>query len=196
MNPRILMSLIPVAVFLLLSRVAPPWVSISGGFAASTLVFFFNRKDKLIGALTLFGFVVVAISAIIGLIWSSEKAYLASGPISDFLFVPLYLLSIRFGKPLVGGIARELVPAVAGKVPIDARVYVHLSYMWAGYDFLHGIARAYLLNTMDVTEYVIMSKLLAWPVNAALLGITMYFIYREAKRRDDVLVLAAQPVQA
>lgn len=188
MNPRILMSLIPVAVFLVLSRFAPPAVSISGGFAASTLVFVLNRKDRLIGALTAFGFVVVAVSAVIGLLWNSEKAYLASGPVSDFLFIGLYLGSIVMGKPLVGGIARELWPAVAGRLPIDARVFVQLSLVWAAYDLAHGLGRLYMLMNMDVDEYVILSRLLWWPVNAMLLGYTVAMIHRESRRLEPVLV--------
>lgn len=184
MNPRILMSLIPVAVFLVLSRVAPPVVSISGGFLASTIVFVLNRQDRLIGALTAFGFVVVALSAAVGIIWNSEKAYLASGPLSDFLFIGLYLGSIAMKRPLIGGIARELWPAVAGNLPHDARIFVQLSLAWAAYDFAHGLGRTYMLMNLDVDEYVILSRLFWWPINAMLLALTVALIYREARRLE------------
>ena len=188
MNPRILLTLIPIAVFYGLFRLdAPTWAAIGGGFAASAVVLLTNRKDRLIGGLALFGFVVLGISAVIGVIWGSEKAYLASGPVSDFLFAPLYIVSILIGKPLVGGIARELFPAYVAALPPDHRIYAYLSLAWAAYDVLHGVARVYMLSSFSVGEYLIWSRLASWPVNAALLGVTIWLISREVKRAEAVL---------
>lgn len=185
MNPRILLSLLPVVVFFLLTRVAPPQLAILGGFGASALVFYVTRGERLIGLLTAFGFVIVAVAATIGIIWNSEKAYLASGPVSDFLLAPMYVGSVLIGKPLVGGIARQLFPAIAGLVPINAPVFAWLSVAWAGYDILHGLGRTYMLSELSVGEYIIWSRLLSWPPTGALLGITAFFIVRAARRHGD-----------
>ena len=185
MNPRILLSLTPVVVFFLLTRVAPPQLAILGGFGASAFVFYVTRGDRLIGLLTAFGFVIVAVAATIGIIWNSEKAYLASGPVSDFLLAPLYVGSVLIGKPLVGGISRQLFPAIAGLVPMNAPVFAWLSVAWAGFDILHGVGRTYLLTELSVGEYIIWSRLLSWPPTAILLGITTFFIVREARRHVD-----------
>lgn len=185
MNPRILLSLTPVVVFFLLTRVAPPQLAILGGFGASAFVFYVTRGDRLIGLLTAFGFVIVAVAATIGIIWNSEKAYLASGPVSDFLLGPLYVGSVLIGKPLVGGIARQLFPAIAGLVPMNAPVFAWLSVAWAGFDILHGVGRTYLLTELSVGEYIIWSRLLSWPPTALLLGVTAFFIVREARRRGN-----------
>ncbi len=187
MNLRVLLSLLPVAVFFGLSRVAPPWVSISGGFAASTIVFATNRRDRLIGSLTAFGFVVVAISAAIGIVWSSEKAYLASGPIAEFLFVPLFGISIAIRRPLVGGIAQELFPKIASRLAKDAPVFIWLSVAWGIFDFFLGLTRALMLSDLSVGEYIIWSRVVTWPFSVALLGATAYFIYREARRLESDL---------
>lgn len=187
MNPRILLTLIPIAVFYALFRLdAPTWVAIGGGFAASAAVLLTNRSDRLIGGLTLFGFSILAITAVIGIIWGSEKAYLASGPISDFLFAPLYLVSILIGKPLIGGIAREMFPAYVAGLPPDHRVFVLLSLLWAGYDIIHGLARVYMLSNLSVGEYLIWSRLAAWPVSSALLAFSAWLILRETKRASIV----------
>jgi intracellular septation protein A len=187
MNPRILLTLIPIAVFYALFRLdAPTWVAIGGGFAASAAVLLTNRSDRLIGGLTLFGFSILAITAVIGIIWGSEKAYLASGPISDFLFAPLYLVSILIGKPLIGGIAREMFPAYVAGLPPDHRVFVLLSLLWAGYDIIHGLARVYMLSNLSVGEYLIWSRLAAWPVSSALLAFSAWLILRETKRASMV----------
>src|SRR5690242_17869267 len=47
MRPRILLSLVPVLVFLGLSRIAPPWLAIAGGFAASPLAD--ERQEHVVG---------------------------------------------------------------------------------------------------------------------------------------------------
>ncbi len=197
MNPRILMSLLPVAAFWLLWRTTDTWVAILGGFAASAIVLGLNRHQRLIGILTLYGFVIVGASATVGIIWDNPKAYLASGPVSDFLFVPLYLGSIAIGKPLIGGIARELFPAVAGRLPEDHRVFVYLSLAWAGYDILHGIVRVYLLQELSVGQYLVWSRLSAWPVTTVLLFVTGWAIYRESLRWPEVPATPdAEPVPA
>jgi intracellular septation protein A len=182
-NGRVLLSIVPVVVFFGLTRVAPPWIAITGGFAASAFVFYYSRKDRLIGALAAFGFVVVGTSAVIGLIWESEKAYLASGPVADFLFVPLYLGSILLRKPLIGGIAREMFPRVAATVSIHAPVFAWLSVAWAGYDIFHGFLRIYLLQELSVGQYIIWSRVLSWPFTMVLVGASTYYIMREMRRR-------------
>jgi hypothetical protein len=187
-NPRIGLTAIPILVFLLLSRGldswldVPAWVAILGGFIASGGVFLFNRRDRVMGMLTVFGFVIVALSAIVGIAWDSEKAYLASGPISDFAFVPLYGGCILIGRPLIGLIARELFPAWGQTIPLNDRVFVWLSLAWALYDLAHGLVRIWLLGELSTTEYIFISRIVSWPFSAALLGITVRSIYRASQR--------------
>lgn len=183
MNLRILSSLLPVVVFFGLSRVAPAWMAIAGGFAVSALVFGLNRRARLIGALTAFGFGVVAVSAAVGIAWQSEKAYLASGPVSDFLFVPLYLASVQLRQPLVGGIAQQLVPAIAGHLRPDAALFGWLTLAWAVFDALHGTIRVLLLAHLSVGEYVVWSRVVGMPLTGGLLALSALLIYREARRR-------------
>ena len=181
MNFRILSSVLPIATFYGVSRVGPPWLAILAGFIVSAIVYYHARKDRLIGFLTLFGFVLVGLSAVIGIIWNSEKAYLAAGPAADFIFVGVYLVSIAIRQPLIGGIARELVPSIASRLPRDAPAFAQMSFLWAGYDFFHGIARVYMLREMSTGEYIVWSRLLSWPFSVALIGITVWTIHRAAK---------------
>ena len=182
MNLRIVTSILPVATFYLLTRVAEPWVAILGGFAVSSAVFYINRKDRLIGMLTVFGFVVVAASSTVGIIYDNEKAYLASGPISDFLFVPLFLGSIVVGRPLIGGIARELFPLIAGPIPAKAPVFVWLSVAWAAWNLVHGVIRVFMLQELSIGEYIIWSRIAFWPFGAVLTGSSAWLILRESRR--------------
>jgi intracellular septation protein A len=183
LNYRILASGIPVGVFYLLTRVADPWVAVAGGFVASAIVFWYNRRDRLIGALTGFSFLVVFVSALIGIIFNNEKAYLAAGPVGDFLFVALYLGSIAIRKPIIGGIVRELMPKYAGHVPMNAPVFYWLTIAWAIWDLLHGVIRLWMLGEMSIGEYIIWSRLAFWPFSTAMIGGTAWFAIREGRRR-------------
>lgn len=181
MNFKILASGIPIAVFFGLSRITTPWIAISGGFTASSLVYYATRRDRLIGEIAAFAFMCVAATALVGVFTNSEKAYLASGPVSDFLFVPWYLGSVLLGRPLVGGIARELAPALAMKVPLQAPVFAWLSVAWAVFDTLHGTMRVYLLTHLTVGEYIVWSRLIGWPITGTLLATSAFFIWRAAR---------------
>lgn len=184
MNLRILWGAIPIAVFYALSRVAAPWMAISGGFAASAVVYWFNRRDTTLGMLTLFGFAVVSVSAVTGIVMNSEKAYLASGPAADFLFVPVYAVSIAIKKPLIGAIAREMFPKYAASVPLNAPVYVWLSVYWAAHDVVQGVARIFLLDTLSVGEYLVWSRVLNWPFTAVMLWTSAHVVLRAARRYE------------
>src|SRR5690349_11096338 len=102
MNFRIGASVIPVGVFYILWRLGPAWLAVLGGFVASTAVFWYTRRDRLIGLLTAIGFVIVAASAAVGIASDSEKAYLAAGIVSDFLLAAVHVVSALIGRPLVG----------------------------------------------------------------------------------------------
>jgi intracellular septation protein A len=182
-NNRVFLSTVPVVVFFALTRVAPSWVAISGGFAASAVVFYYSRQDRLIGALAAFGFAIVGTSAVIGLIWDNERAYLAADPVRDFLFVPLYLITMLFRKPVIGGIAREMFPRVAATVPIHAPVFAWLSVAWAGYDIVQGLLRIYLLQELSVGQYLIWSRVLSWPLTMVVVSASTFFIMREVRKR-------------
>lgn len=181
-NPRVLLSIVPVLVFLVLSQVFPPWVSISGGFVASACVFFFTRKTRLIGLLTAFGFVVVTASAIVGIVVDSEKAYLASGPIFDFVSVPIYFGSLVIRKPLIGAIAREMFPAWAGGLPLDLPSFRWLTVAWGTYDIFHGALRVWMLQELTVNQYVVFSRIAFWPFTTALILTTVWSVRRDYRR--------------
>ncbi len=161
-NPRLLITSIPIAVFYLLTVVASPSVAVAGGFIAAAIVFYYTRHSRLYQALSAVGFAVVTLSAAIGIIWSREKAYLAAGPASDFLFVWIYAGSVVIRQPLVGGITREVFPRLAGSLPVTASVFVWLMISWAVFDIFSGALRVYLLSNLSVGEYIIWSRVLAW----------------------------------
>ena len=180
MNQRTLLSLLPAGIFWILWRMTETWIAIVGGFAASLIVLKYNRGQPVIAVLTIFGIIVVGASGIVGIIWDSPKAYLASGPVSDFLFVPVYLVSIAIHKPLVGAVARELFPMIAGRIHIENRVFVIWSFAWAAFNLAQGFIRLWLLQELSVGEYLIWSRVVFWPVSTLLFLGSATMIYRES----------------
>jgi hypothetical protein len=182
-NPRLFITAIPVVVFYFLTVTVSPSMAVAGGFIAAAVVFYYTRQSPLYQALSAVGFVVVSLSAAIGIIWSSEKAFLAAGAASDFLFVFIYLGSVFIRQPLVGGITREVFPRLAGRLPTMAPVFVWLTVSWAVFDILAGLLRVYLLMNLSVGEYIIWSRVTVWPAGALLLSLTGYLIQRAAHRQ-------------
>ena len=111
-NLRFGLVILPVAVFLLVRRVATPEIAIGAGFFTSLIVFFINRQNGASGILAVLGMVIVGGTTIIGIVLRSEKVYLMNDPISDYLILTVALGSIIFRRPLFSLFARELVPAV------------------------------------------------------------------------------------
>ncbi len=188
---RLLFGLLPVWLFLAVSRVAPPWAAISAGFLATVAVYYTADRNRLVGGLITFSFVVVAAASGVGILWSSEKAYLASGPITDFLFVPVYALSPLLRRPLVGGLSRELVPTIAGRLPLDHVLYRLLSFAWAAYYALHGLVQVWLLRELSVAQFVILSRAILWPPTGLALLLTAAAIWRTARRVAEPLATAS-----
>jgi hypothetical protein len=192
-NLRLLLGVAPVLIFLgLRGAGCPPMVSVAGGFGASALVFVLTRKEQLVGALALVAFLTVACSAVVGVVTNSEKAYLASGPIGDYLFVTLYAGSAITGQPLIGRLSRELAPRASHRIPQNAQVFVILSLAWAVYCVAQGTARLYMLTSLSTTDYMIWSRILGWPLKAALVSATVWFIYREARKHGPAHNQGAQ----
>ena len=196
LNPRLLITMTPVVVFYVLSVVAPPTLAVAGGFAAAAGAFYFTRKSRLYQALLLVGFAVVALTAAIGITWGSEKAYLASGACSSFLFAFIYSGSVLIRHPLVGGIAREVVPGLTGRLPDTAPVFVWTTLAWAVFSMSQGFVRVYLLVNLSVGEYIIWSRVVGYPATGLMLGATAYFIWRTAEKERKAAATEANSVSS
>jgi Protein of unknown function (DUF3159) len=183
MNLRILITGVPVLVFYLLTRTAPESVAVAGGFIAFAIVFRYTRFSKLYQMLSAVGFGVVATSAAVGIVWGSEKAYLASGPISGYIFAAICFGSVVIGRPIAGAIVREITPWLTKALPNDAPVLVGITVMWALYNVLAATVRIWLLMNLSVGEYLIWSRVLGWPMGGLLILVTGYFIRRASQRQ-------------
>ena len=180
---RIFWSLLPLVVFLVLNSFWPEdlWrtqVAIVASFAASTWVFAINRDSGVIRFITVLGFIVVAGSAVVGLVADSAKAFAAQNIYSDFLVAAVCLASVVIGKPLVGAVARESIPALRTLMEPRHRVFVILTLVFMTYNVGTGIFRIFLLGEFSANEYVIVSRVTS-PISLAFF-LACYFMIKRA----------------
>lgn len=180
---RIFWSGLPLIVFLVLNSFWPEdlWrtqVAIVASFAASTWVFATNRDSGVIRFITVLGFVVVAGSAVVGLAADSAKAFAAQNIYSDFLVAAVCLASVAIGKPLVGAVARESIPALRPLMDPRHRLFVILTLVFMAYNIGTGIFRIFLLGEFSANEYVIVSRITS-PISIAFF-LACYFTIKRA----------------
>tara|TARA_Y100000590_G_scaffold219393_1_gene248490 strand:+ start:187 stop:885 length:699 start_codon:yes stop_codon:yes gene_type:complete len=180
---RIFWSALPLVVFLLSNSFWPEdlWrtqVAIVASFVASAWVFAKNRDSGVIRVITVLGFVVVAGSAAVGLAVNSAKAFAAQNIASDFLIAAVCIGSVVIGKPLVGAVARESIPALRPLMKPEHRVFIYLTLVFMAYNIGTGIFRIFLLGEFSANEYVIISRITS-PISLAFF-LACYFTIRKA----------------
>ena len=190
-NPRIPMAAAPVVVFYVLTRLVNAELAIAGGFVAFTLVFFFVSFSRLYRGLAFYGYVITAGAALIGIILGSEKAYLAAGPAQSVLILPVYAGSLLIGKPLIGAIARDFVPGIAGDLPISAPVFVWVTLGWALYHVVRAATLFWMLAEFSVGEYIVYTRLVWLPLTAAAYLGSGWLIIRAMRRHERARAGAA-----
>ena len=181
-NPRVFLTMLPVLVFYGLTKVAPPEIAIGGGFAAVTVVFFTTRETPVLRLIAIYGYVITAGSALAGILLTSEKAYLAAGPVGDALILPLYAWTLWRGWPLIGAIGREISPRMVGTLPVNAPIFVKVTLVWAAYEATKALVLTWMLLNLSIGEYLIYGRVFGWPTTAALVFICGIFVLREARK--------------
>ena len=173
--------MLPVLVFYGLTKVAPPEIAIGGGFVAVTVVFFLTRETPVLRLIAIYGYVITAGSALAGILLTSEKAYLAAGPVGD-------ASSCRCtpgrsgGAGPFGAIGREISPRMVGTLPVNAPIFVKVTLVWAAYEATKALVLTWMLLNLSIGEYLIWGRVFGWPTTAALVFICGIFVLREARR--------------
>ena len=177
-NNEIWLSILPIAAFLLVDRVADTRAAIAAGFAAALLVFLRTRKSGVIGYLAIGGIVIVGGSATVGIILDSDKAFFASAAIGDFLWMGALLVSVVVGRPLIGVFGREMFPGIREWIGERHRVFVWLTIAWAAQNVVTAVTRIILLDSLSTDAYILWSRVATWPLSIGLFAISYYLVYR------------------
>jgi len=181
-DPAVWWSIAPVLIFWGTRQVADTQIAIAAGFVAAIIVFWLNRRRKkgILAWLAIAGLVIVSGSVFADLPLDSEKAYLANDPIGDGITVLVALGSVLIGKPIIGLLACEIFPRLTRYLQYGDRVFVQVTLMLAAKDLTTGIARVFLLDSLDTDGYLIFSRVVSWPINA----VFFYLAYRMIKRAN------------
>jgi hypothetical protein len=182
-NPIIFRSAYPIIVYWVVRNFAGTQLAILAGFTTALYVFLTNRRQSgVIGTLALLGMVVIGGSALVGLILESDKAYLASDAGRDFLMTGIALGSLAVGRPLVGLVAREMSPRLGRALDERHVVFVYVTLGFALVNLLTAGIRIVLLQELSITQYIVFSRVLTFPINTAYFVLAAVLIYRAARR--------------
>jgi hypothetical protein len=164
LDPRALEGAYPALAFLVANSLWSTQLAIAISFVTALVVFVRNRQRGVIGILGGLSFVIVSISAIVGLIWDSGTVFVAQNLIADFVFAGVYAVSIAIGRPLIGVIVREVVPAIKPVLQVNHPVFVQLSLVALAMNGVEGVARLWMIDVLSTNWYVVISRVVFIPV--------------------------------
>jgi intracellular septation protein A len=162
---------LPVLVFWIANNVTESEVALVLAFVTAVAVIARNRQSGVIRVLSILGFVIVALSAIAGLLLDNDKAFAAQNIVSDFALATIGLGSIALRKPIVGVIARELVPGLRPILPVVDRTFITLTLIFVALNLVQAVVRIWMLDAYSTNTYIVVSRVFAFPLNVA------YFVY-------------------
>ena len=111
---------------------------------------------------------------------NSAKAFAAQNIFTDFIMAAISLGSVLAGKPLVGAVARQGVPALRTLMDPKHRVFVYLTLTFMAINIFTGIFRIFLLGEFNATEYVLISRATGLPFSVGFLVACYFSIKRSA----------------
>lgn len=180
LDPRGLLSVTPIIVYVVVRQLSVAPVAIGAGLAVAVLVFALNRKQggSVIQWMSVFGLVAITAGAIAGIALNSDKAFLANDVAGDFIMAAILAASAIIGRPIAGSITHELLPRVRGAVPKTHRVFVRITWLYVLSNLGMGAYRLYLLGEVSASEYVLYSRAVAWPLGVVMFGLVILLMSR------------------
>ena len=137
--------------------------------------------------LTVMGFAIVTISAVVGMLMNNAKAYVSESITTDLMHVIIFTTSIIVRKPLVGLIAREALPLVRNTLPVMHKIFVSLTATFIAINLLTAIARIFLLENVTATTYVLINTPSSFIISGLYLATSGYLIVRAAKKENSTV---------
>lgn len=194
-NPRMILPMLPVVAFSTASRLSGTEVAIITAFLASMLVFMACRDSGVIRFLSVQGFVTVSFAAVIGLVLQSERVFVAENIAGDFIVLSIALGSLAIGRPFYGLLVREAMPRVRPSLAVTHPAFVQLTLLFVAMQAGTGVGRLFLIQELSPADYVIVSRVITWPVTAVFL-LAVYVIVSRALAAHHAEQDALQPAPA
>jgi hypothetical protein len=192
-NPLFFRSVWPVGVYWIVRSIAGTQAGVLAGFATAVYVFATSRqRSGVIATLALAGMVIVGASAIVGLVFDSDRAYLANDAARDFLMTTVALGSLVIGRPLVGVVAREMSPRLASVLDEGHRLFVYLTLGFALINLLTAAIRLVMLQELGVGQYIVFSRVATFPINVGYFALAAYLLFQAARKEAYARYLRAR----
>jgi len=179
---RVFQGALPAAVFFIANQFGPTQVAIALSFAISLWVFVKNPGHGVIRALSVLSFTIVTGSAIVALILDSDKAFVAQNLVGDFAIAAVCIGSVLLGRPMIGAIAREMVPGIQPVMPVGHTVFVRLTLINAAFNLGTGIVRIFMLGALSANAYLVLSRVVFLPLGILFFLLCYRWITQEAIR--------------
>ena len=163
-DPQILIGFVPVAVFLIANALGPAQIAIGLSFVASCIVFAMTPGRGATRLLSITGFAIVTVSAVVGILADNDRIFVAQNIGIDLAFAALFAGSVIVGKPIIGLIAREAAPGIQPVMALEDPIFVRLTLLNVGINLVEAALRVGMLFWLDAGAYAIVSRVSAAPV--------------------------------
>jgi hypothetical protein len=136
-----------------------------------------ERRSGRPAAVVRLALALVAIRAVVGIVSGSGRTYLATEIGIDALLATIVLGSLATARPFAGWFTAEILPLPQEALRSDAyRAAIRtITFVWAGYFLLRGLARLAALVTLSTDRYALVVALTEAPFLILLLAWSVYY---------------------
>lgn len=148
--------------------------------------YLYERHKERPGLVARLALAFVIIQGVVGLAFGSAKVYLAQPVVLNLLLGLVFLVSTLRGKPFAGQFAEELYPFPPEVKESDTfkQVFARVSIGWAIYFLARSLIRLYMLQ-FSVDAFVVVNVITGFPIIAALMSWSVWFITRSFRRSEE-----------
>jgi len=148
--------------------------------------YLYERHKERPGMIARLALAFVIIQGAVGLAFGSAKVYLAQPVILNLLLGLVFLVTTLRGKPFAGSFADELYafPPEVKQSDTFKRAFSRVSLVWAVYFLLRSLIRLYMLK-WSVDAFVIVNVITGFPIVAALVSWSVWYITRFFRRSEE-----------
>ena len=156
--------------------------------------YLYERHKERPGMVARLAMAFVIVQGVIGLAFGSAKVYLAQPVVLNLLLGLVFLVTTLRGKPFAGQFAEELYPFPPEVKESETfkRAFARVSVAWAVYFLLRSLIRLYMLK-WSVDAFVIVNVATGFPIIAALMSWSVWYISRTFRRSEEYGWALAEP---
>lgn len=184
----------PIVAFYIAFRLGGPMVAIvAGTITATTALALQAVRTRRFDRIGIGPIVTVLIQGGAGLAFQSVDVYLAAPAVENVLWGLVLLASVAVGRPLVVAAALELklLPLGLRGTTEVKRALSSITILWGVMFFVKAAIRLALLSALPLEEFLIVNTLTITSLNVLLLGFTLWYPVRAARRVKRTTISSA-----